>query len=483
MSKTKWKIIFSALLLSSALLMTGCDKAGQNASGTQAADGELDTATKEIRQNDYRGGVKRTKALQTNVLAVMDQMKSNNTIIRQDSPNSFWTTDGYQDFVSTFLDIAIIDDTQWCNEEETSWEGVVKQMAKTKSSFTDSGDSEEDTKLKSGVSIVRNEKDDYSVLGVPATYTITIDNKVYSANNIGTVNYRILYDCDKDWCKAYAQMSILDGFPPSTLQLYEYQRVDDNTFVIQTSRERLMVVLAPAETDTDIREREITEFYYSKLVQDGQRSTFTPFELLPEVDNNGLALTNNATLNDKMVDSYPFMNLDGDLCSTYGANDSMFFVPAGEMSREWVFEDKALQQGIVYKNGILVVTTYNKLSTNYERFVYSRSDADTSGLQELEDLIQIDNLVGVQSVEITTPKPNDGQTATSEPAVSEPAVSTATSDTSATSDTGDTSSTSEITEDPSTSSTPEAVESAPETEVSEPSAETPEPAVDVPPAE
>ena len=61
-----------------------------------------DKTGQELQQNDYRGGVIRTLTLKDSVLNVMEQMKSNNTAVRETSPNSYWTADGYQDFVSTF---------------------------------------------------------------------------------------------------------------------------------------------------------------------------------------------------------------------------------------------------------------------------------------------------------------------------------------------------------------------------------------------
>lgn len=405
--KSKLYKALSAIAIVSALTLTGCDNIANN---SQANENVLDVATREMRQNDYRGGLMRTGALQTNILSVMEEMKANNVIIRQDSPNSFWTTDGYQDFVSTFLDTAIINDTQWFNEEETDWATIISQIASTQNSFSDT--SSDSPTIKSGISIVRNEKDDYSVSGVDFYYLTIIDNLNYSFN--GKANYRILYDCDKDWCKAYVELnhsdSNLKGYPPYTVELFEYRRIDDNTFAIQTSRERLMVVLEPVTADTDIRERKVKEFYYSKLVINGQRTTFKTFTRLPEVDNNGVKNSKNESLN-ALVASNPYLNLQGDLYNRYGVNDSVFYVTDEKLTRDWVYEDKALQQGIVYKDGILVVTTYNKLSSNYERFIYSRSGADTSMLSELENLVQIDNLVGVQSVEIKdNPSNNSGDT-------------------------------------------------------------------------
>lgn len=401
------KIIKNIAALSLAAVMavsfTGCQKSGDTSdagASSKVEEESLDTTTKELRQNDYRGGVMRTYSLQESVLKVMEDMKANNTVIRQDSPNSFWTADGYQDFVSTFLDIAIISDTQWFNEEETDWEAVLNQLVAIENSFCDI--TSEGGKLKSGVSVTRNEKDDYSVTGVPCDFNITFNGDYYAFKNLKS-NYRILYDCDKDWCKAYATMTIDKKMPAITTELFEYQRVDNNTFAIQTSRERLVVVLAPAENDIDIRNREVKEFYYSKLVSEGQRTTYEPYKLLPETETLERDVYNqNVTLNELYTKDYPFLNQDGNLCSRYGEDDSMFFYSPKDITSKWVFEDKALQQGIAYKDGVLVVTTYNKLSNNYERFIYAKADTSDSTIKGLENLVEIKNLIGVQEAETAT---------------------------------------------------------------------------------
>ena len=390
------QIFLASLLAASTLTLTGCEFGG-NKGSTESGE-TLDTATREIRQNDYRGGVIRTLALKDSVIEIMEGMKANNVIIRQDNPNSYWTTEGYQDFVSTFLATDIINDTQWFNEEETTWEEILTQIANTENSF--SSLSKDGGALKSGVSITRNEKDDYIVSNVPIVFTKMLNNKIYKTSDV-KANFRVLYDCDKDWCKAYSETSFDSKLflKDNTLNLFEYQRIDNDTFVIQTEKERLMVVLASVETDTDIRAREVKEFYYSRLTSNGYRTTFEPFEPLPETDPiTDTVLSANKTINDNMA-TYPYANRKGDLCDQYGENDSMFFRSPSDLTRDWVFEDKALQQGIVYKDGILVVTTYNKLSTYYERFIYSKTDADTSGLPVLEALVEIENLVGVQQVE------------------------------------------------------------------------------------
>lgn len=366
----------------------------------------LDTETRELRQNDYRGGVKRTHAIQQGVLNVMESMKANNITIRSDNPNSFWTKEGYQDFVSTFLDIPIINDTQWFNEEETDWAAILAQMATVESSFTTATNN--GYQLQSGITITRNEKDDYSITGVPDNTLVSLFGNGYN----GRANYRILYDCDKDWCKAYATVQFASEIPKITTQLYEYQRVDENTFAIQTSRERLMVVFEPVEADTDIRERTIKEFYYSKLIIDGQRTTFKPYEPLPETySSTNIVATENIRKNEYMK-KYPQINEYGDLMTRYGENDSMFFYSLKDIGRDWVFEDGSLQQAIVYKDGILIVTTFNKLSQQYERFIFVKPEANQQEIPELENIVVINGLVGGKNVETSIIQPPQEPTPT-----------------------------------------------------------------------
>ena len=388
------KILIMALaLVMSVGAMTGCGKQQGNKGSGNSQSAAIDRKTMELQQNDYRGGITRMKAVQENILKVMEVMKSNNVILREDSPYSFWGTEGYQDFVATFLDTPIIDDTCWFNEEEGDWETTLKMMSSVKNSFTVPNDNNGFT-LKAIVT--RNEKDDYTVSGITDTFYPDPDGK---KKYEGARVWRVLYDCDKDWCKAYCTQTIDPALPDVTVQMLEYMRINDDTFVVQTSRERLMVILKPVEKDTDLREREVKEFYYSKLVQEGMRTTFKPFMALPEVDEaTETELKENIKANELMA-QYPSINVDGDLSVFYGQHDSAFFrSPANITPSNFVFEDKSLQQAICYKDGVLVVTTFNKLSEAYERFTYSLKDADAKIATELEKLVEINNLVGIQEL-------------------------------------------------------------------------------------
>lgn len=378
-----------AAALASVILLTGCS----NKNNTQTTDAPdvtaIDTATKEIRQNDFRGGVMRTYALQNNVLAIMESMKRNNIVVREDNPNSYWTTSGYQDFVSTFLTTPIINSTQWFNEEQTTWDELVAQMFSVPNSFTVPGD-EGAYKAKSGVSAVRNEKDDYTVTGM--------SENIDTMN--GTSTYKVLYDCDKDWCKAFTDVYIPGARVSGvTGQLYEYARISNNVFAVQTGTERLLVVLEDA-ADADIRERPIKEFYYSKL-SGGQRTTFKPYEPLPEENEAGGKIVENIQLNNLRA-KYPLLNENGEVATQYGVSNSIFLQDnVSGTDYKWVFEDGALQQAIVFKENTLVVTTFNKLSEKYERFIYSVEKVNESLVSEIEAMVNIEGLVGVVSVSTT----------------------------------------------------------------------------------
>ena len=345
-----------------------------------------DTLGDELRMSDYRGGVLRTAILQAKITDVIDEMKTNNVILRQDSPYDFWTTKGYQEFVSTILDTPLLDYTEWFTEEEGAWNDVVPLIQAAVG---------EDRR------IIRNEEDDYMITGLPVSYDI-ITNGVPRRYS-GEADVRILYNSDKDWCKTYALMYVDENIPRVTAELYEYQRITDDIFAIQTSKERIIVVLTPVEQGTDLRDRTVKEFYYSRLVIEGERTTYHPFVPYQDsyLDEEGrIQVIDEKRQTNNLYARNFFVNEQGDLNIRYGVNDSMFLKSTDQINPYWVFEDKALQQGIVYKDGILIVTSYNKLSGEYERFIYTKADANTDNLQKLEDLVVIKDLVGVQPVEV-----------------------------------------------------------------------------------
>lgn len=388
------KVKLALLVCLSSIFLFGCTTSKKSAESEQAntqVNAPTDIYSVELRQNDYRGSVTRTLLFRENIIKLVTDMKQNNVTIREGKPNSYWTEEGFQDFVSTFLTIPIINDTQWFNEEETDFQTVINQMISVDNSFTVPNGEGGYSSQYSGMVINRNEKDDYSIIGIQGSFF----NVDVSYN--GNISYRILYDCDKDWCKAISTMDIkADNIPPITKEMFEYARIDNDTFIIQTSTERLYIKLSKVENDTDLRNREIEEFYYSRLTA-GKRTTFKEYEPLEEIDiKTGTAINDNIRVNSLMA-SYPQLNENGEIANLYGKLDTFFAFGENlkKLNHNWVYQDNALQQAILYKNGNLVVTTFNKLTESYEQFIYHKEDKPD---KTLLTFIDVNKLVGVQTI-------------------------------------------------------------------------------------
>ena len=124
------KSMAALLIVCSAVSLTACT------SPLKKDKAETQTSNPEIQQNDYRGGITRTENLKQLVENTINNCKEKNISIRKDNPNSFWDSEGYKDFVSTFLSTPLIKDTQWFNEEETTFDQIVSQMSSVANSFT-----------------------------------------------------------------------------------------------------------------------------------------------------------------------------------------------------------------------------------------------------------------------------------------------------------------------------------------------------------
>ena len=262
------------------------------------------------------------------------------------------------------------------------------------------------TAFKKGISVVRNNKDDYTVSGITASLdginllkTIAGSTKkkvTYS----GDATWRALYDCDKDWAKAYCQVTFKDAsLPQVTAQMFEYMRLDENTFVIQTSTERLYVVLQPVEADTPLNQRKVKEFYYSKLIRDGARSSFKSFSPMSTYDPKTGKYNKEAQKYNDLMQQYYLLNEKGDVANMYGIRDSVLTRDdRSTLTRDWVFEETTLEQAIVYKDEAFVATTYNKLSEKYDQFSYFLTTTPEELQNEMLNIVDINALVGILAV-------------------------------------------------------------------------------------
>ena len=207
------------------------------------------------------------------------------------------------------------------------------------------------------------------------------------------MNCRALYDCNHDWCKAYMtlQPNNSDVLPNITTNIFEYARLDENSFAIQTSDERLYIKLGGNTCDS-IDKRPVEEFYYSRLDGENNTADFKSYVAANTIDSNGDYVQENYQKN-KVYENYPWLNENGDISYMHGLYDSLCAnVDAAKNKENWVMAKKkssdtattetattskkasspymGYKQYITYKNNTLTVITYNKLSENYEEFTY-----------------------------------------------------------------------------------------------------------------
>lgn len=323
------KAISALLIVSSAVSLTACT------SPLKKDKEETQVSNPEIQQNDYRGGIMRTKALKQLVENTINTCKEKNTSIRKENPNSFWDSEGYKNFVSNFLSSSLINDTKWFNEEETSFDEIVQQLSKTENSFTTKRDDGTYALASQDIKITRVEKDEYTVTGRQSAFSKG------KTSISGVMNCRALYDCNHDWCKAYMtlQPNNSDVLPDITTNIFEYARLDENTFAIQTADERLYIKLGGNAGDS-IDKRPVEEFYYSRLDGENNTADFKSYVAANTIDSNGDYVQENYQKN-KVYENYPWLNENGDISYIHGLYDSLCAnVDAAKDKENWVMAKK-----------------------------------------------------------------------------------------------------------------------------------------------
>lgn len=352
----------------------------------------------EVQHNDYRGGILRATTIGENVMKVVSSFKKKNAEIEKNNPNTYWSSKDYQEFVTTFLNNKIIKDTQCLTEITVSWEEVPNYVyggANGNNSFVTVDSEGSAVKTYPSIQLIRNEKDDYTINNM-----VTYWN---SDNNFNSdMEYNCLYDCNHDWIKTnitYTPSNTL--LPIITDGLFEYARIDENSFVIQTENERLYVKFKSAEPNVLLADREIETFFYSKLNGRNTLSDFEPYKEKEISNMTGLEISsetnaNNRTLNN-IFSKEKNLGEDGTIGTQYCMKHSIFSTIFAkntvnpfdttnlESWKKWVeaycdFTDatkNACSQVIEYTDGNLSVKAYNKLTNYYEQFDFKSDGSST----------------------------------------------------------------------------------------------------------
>lgn len=382
-----------------ASLLAGC--------GTQTATPEQQAAAAEaaaqqqalveVNQNDYRGAVMRVESIKKAVMGVVDGFNERNNAIVSEQPSDFWNSDSYKYLGMNLLNYDVWFETSFFNETETTWDEAVDY---TLAQFMNA---DQTAYTVQNLSVERIEANSYKLTYMEPNIKVPFYKNGEQGYSFTTI-YEVTYDANHDWAKCTrwrvgGNHRICDG-------LFEYARISDTEFVIQTETERMYVRYADGlydysntgdvtvingdavsgdeasseaagsetagETSGDtaaadttapvlhdpLAEKPIAEFYYTQLngepryeyaevvIPEESAPFFSFFDENSDVVRMGFT---NVDENDKWV------------CVYDTENDSIFN-NMSELGKDWVFADNGrFKLSLSYYDEMLVVKNENAL--------------------------------------------------------------------------------------------------------------------------
>lgn len=368
-----------SLMLVSAML-TGC-ATNEDGGGATNSGAVNTTENIEVNQNDYRGAVKRTMAIKGNILSIIDTFNERNTSIVTENPSSYWESDAYKYLSLNFVNEELLNLTGFFNETETDWATV---ESATLGNFTDA----EGNLLVQNYMLVREDENKYVLNFTQNGIYAWFQNKTASFNNVIDVTY----DASHDWAKTVRTRREAYGTSPTVSDgLFEYARLGDNSFAIQTETERLYVVYEDTLYDeanaselltNPLADKKIVYFCYSRL--DG--SPLPQYLEVIEDENTGEKILQFGY----QVNNAVNVTANGEYICQYNPCDSMFY-DIDNVNENWVLEHNGfLSQVLIYSEDTLTVKTLNELSNKMEYTIFHADGTTESGIEEKpteEDII------------------------------------------------------------------------------------------------
>lgn len=368
----------SALIISTMLVGCTTSNGEAGASGNEVVN---TTENIEVNQNDYRGAVMRTEAIKGNIMNIVNEFNGRNSAIVTENPSSYWDSDAYKYLSLNFLNSDIAQQTIFFNETETDWATV---DSATRGLFSD----EEGNMLVSEYLLVREMENQYNLSYKQSGLYAWFQNRTATFVN----NISVLYDANHDWARATRTRKEIYGTSPLVNDgIFEYARLGNNSFAIQTETERLYVVYEDTLYDeanaselltNPLANKEIVYFAYSRL--NG--------EILPQYyavdfdENTGEYIIHFGNEVNNSID----VDTDGNYVRQYNPCDSMF-LNIESVGTDWVLEQNGLfSQVLIYENGNLTVKTLNELSEQLEYTIFHADGTTESGIEipvSVEDII------------------------------------------------------------------------------------------------
>lgn len=313
--------LLSILLICTSIFTAACSKTTE--------DPEIieEEQIVEIARNDYYGGVQRISKIQTDTYQLIQNLQSSNYNIIQGNPTDYWSDPNYFFFDFNPCSSAYMPYTIYLNETD-EWDTILSQVAMAYGENYDTSVEKQD--------VNKYKISSYGVFYAPDTQDMrTITNHLYC-----------YYDAGHDYLQMRERtvpfnFNEINGYEEG---LYEFARLDKNSFVIQTEKERLYIHY----NDNN----EIQEFYYSLLDESQDRESL--INALEELQSQ----------NPDVWDVY----IDGRMTNHYLSSYDSIFQNIENIDEHWVLEEPNVNQYIIYRNHTLTCAIQNYLTKNIEIF-------------------------------------------------------------------------------------------------------------------
>ena len=294
----------------------------------------------KVEFNDYNGAIIRSSALEDDIKGVVNEFRTLMEEVKKKNPDSYWNSEDFSYLEFDGLERGAVSNTEYLNER-LAWNEVKN---KVQGSFMG-------TDGKMTVQSFSLSRDDVN------EYTLS-----YKKNGKAR-NKHCIYDASHDW------LSTVSSFKSGKLwyyyQLFEYGRLADGRYALQTQNQRVYAVY---------KDGNLESFWYSKLSDENREKYPAEKEVIKPQKVNG------ETILVKTTEAIEYA--DNVYTSLYDEEDSLF-KRATEISPLWVVEEPTVDEILAYENGVLTSRKYNKLSGMMEECKVAKDGTVTKAEYEV----------------------------------------------------------------------------------------------------
>lgn len=330
----KIKKTIICLFLSTMILITGCG------SSTEEVP-EAETATINVEQNTWSGGVGRIIKLQTQAINAISVIEEYNNYIIKNNPEDYWS-DAYFYIGTTPINSDWLPWTYYLTEDIDE----ATMLSYITGAYPNVFGAEN---IYRPAKVVKVEKNHYNLNWQAYEEHPILDSRTYIDHTIDCT-----YDAMHNRMRGTYTLTDELGDSQYLYSFYEYAEIDSHTFAVQTDTDRLFVRL-----DDD---GNVSQMYYSVLSPTQNRAGYDE----DEVDINSWYKT--WWVDWEVEVEEPEEEIYYKYPSRYNYIDDSIFYNTEEISPDWVMEEPTVGQYIIYENGTLTALMSNILTGDMEGF-------------------------------------------------------------------------------------------------------------------